>query len=242
MDNVRMGGVAVCALVMFAGGAGPALAEPLVDNLDQPIRDVTILGTVEPDVLWAAQSFYTPARASLNTVTAMVGWAADGTDAVAELRMGDDPTGPVVTTFTVPAMSGITVEPAVFVPDAAVTLEPGVQYWVVMGPASAGSFGWAYAEGDAYTGPGWFGGYTYSSDYGVSWISIGIENPHQIGVDVTFITCLADLNGDGLVDFADYLEFLNLYDAGDPRVDFNQDGLVDFSDYLEFLNLYDAGC
>lgn len=26
--------------------------------------------------------------------------------------------------------------------------------------------------------------------------------------------CAADLNGDGLVDFADYLEFLNLYDLG----------------------------
>ncbi|MCC6676881.1 MAG: hypothetical protein IT436_07040 [Phycisphaerales bacterium] len=58
----------------------------------------------------------------------------------------------------------------------------------------------------------------------------------------TFVACRADLNGDGLVDFSDYLEFLNLYDAGDLRVDFNGDGLVDFSDYLEFLNLYDAGC
>ncbi|MCC6676113.1 MAG: hypothetical protein IT436_03115 [Phycisphaerales bacterium] len=54
--------------------------------------------------------------------------------------------------------------------------------------------------------------------------------------------CVVDLNGDGLVDFSDYLEFLNLYEAQDPRVDFNQDGLVDFSDYLEFLNLYDTGC
>ena len=26
--------------------------------------------------------------------------------------------------------------------------------------------------------------------------------------------CPADLNGDGLVDFTDYLEFLDLYDAG----------------------------
>ncbi|MCC6675669.1 MAG: hypothetical protein IT436_00870 [Phycisphaerales bacterium] len=56
------------------------------------------------------------------------------------------------------------------------------------------------------------------------------------------VDCIVDLNGDGIVDFADYLEFLNLYDAQDPRVDFNQDGIVDFADYLEFLNLYDAGC
>ncbi|MCC6678108.1 MAG: EF-hand domain-containing protein [Phycisphaerales bacterium] len=51
-----------------------------------------------------------------------------------------------------------------------------------------------------------------------------------------------DMNGDGLLDFADYLEFLNLFDGQDPRADLNGDGLVDFSDYLEFLNLYDAGC
>ncbi|MCC6675759.1 MAG: hypothetical protein IT436_01320 [Phycisphaerales bacterium] len=56
------------------------------------------------------------------------------------------------------------------------------------------------------------------------------------------LDCLADLNDDGLVDFADYLEFLNFYDAEDVAVDFTGDGLVDFADYLEFLNLYDAGC
>ncbi|MCC6678094.1 MAG: right-handed parallel beta-helix repeat-containing protein [Phycisphaerales bacterium] len=55
-------------------------------------------------------------------------------------------------------------------------------------------------------------------------------------------SCTADLNADGLVDFSDYLEFLNLFGADDPRADFNHDGLVDFSDYLEFLNHYDAGC
>ncbi|MCC6675931.1 MAG: S8 family serine peptidase [Phycisphaerales bacterium] len=54
--------------------------------------------------------------------------------------------------------------------------------------------------------------------------------------------CAADLNGDGLVDFSDYLQFLTLYDAADLAVDFNGDGMVDFSDYLEFLTLYDAGC
>jgi hypothetical protein len=58
----------------------------------------------------------------------------------------------------------------------------------------------------------------------------------------SILDCPADLNGDGLVDFADYLEFLNRFDEGDPSVDFNQDGVIDFADYLEFLNLFDAGC
>src|SRR5262249_36217285 len=56
------------------------------------------------------------------------------------------------------------------------------------------------------------------------------------------LDCRVDLNHDGVVDFADYLEFLNFYDALDPAVDFNGDGVIDFADYLEFLNLYDAGC
>lgn len=54
--------------------------------------------------------------------------------------------------------------------------------------------------------------------------------------------CPGDLSGDGLVDFSDYLEFLNRYETGDLRIDFSQDGLVDFADYLEFMNLYEAGC
>ncbi|MCC6675927.1 MAG: right-handed parallel beta-helix repeat-containing protein [Phycisphaerales bacterium] len=54
--------------------------------------------------------------------------------------------------------------------------------------------------------------------------------------------CPADFTGDGLVDFTDYLAFLNLYDTQDPAADLNGDGLVDFADYLEFLNHYEQGC
>lgn len=54
--------------------------------------------------------------------------------------------------------------------------------------------------------------------------------------------CPADLTGDGMVDFADYLVFLDRYASEDPTVDYNGDGFVDFLDYLEFLNSYDAGC
>lgn len=49
---------------------------------------------------------------------------------------------------------------------------------------------------------------------------------------------LADRTGDGIVDFSDYLDFLNAYDAGDLSADYNGDCLVDFADYLEFLNWY----
>lgn len=54
--------------------------------------------------------------------------------------------------------------------------------------------------------------------------------------------CAVDYNCDGLVDFADYLDFLSFYDAEDARADLNSDGFVDFLDYLEFVNAFDQGC
>ncbi|MCC6676646.1 MAG: hypothetical protein IT436_05835 [Phycisphaerales bacterium] len=60
--------------------------------------------------------------------------------------------------------------------------------------------------------------------------------------DIVRFVCPADINCDGFIDFADYLEFLNRYDAQDPSADLNGDGFVDFIDYLEFLNIYEAGC
>lgn len=54
--------------------------------------------------------------------------------------------------------------------------------------------------------------------------------------------CKADMDGDGVVDFADYLTFLNLFDAQDPAADLNGDGIVDFPDYLEFLDAFASGC
>jgi len=54
--------------------------------------------------------------------------------------------------------------------------------------------------------------------------------------------CKADLNGDRSADFNDFLDFLNLYNAGSLRVDLNGDCSVDFNDLLGFLNLFNAGC
>lgn len=54
--------------------------------------------------------------------------------------------------------------------------------------------------------------------------------------------CTADLDADGVVDFTDYLAFLNAYEAGAAPADLDADGVVDFTDYLEFLNHYEAGC
>lgn len=55
-------------------------------------------------------------------------------------------------------------------------------------------------------------------------------------------SCLADLNGDGLLDFFDVSAFLNAYNAMDPIADFTGDGNFDFFDVSGFLNAFNAGC
>ncbi|RMH10058.1 MAG: hypothetical protein D6695_12100 [Planctomycetota bacterium] len=56
------------------------------------------------------------------------------------------------------------------------------------------------------------------------------------------VSCRVDLTGDGVVDFFDVLEFLSLFDAGDPVADFTGDGVLDFFDVLAFLAEFDNGC
>jgi hypothetical protein len=74
------------------------------------------------------------------------------------------------------------------------------------------------------------------------------ETPGVMDVDYGLVVsgiveaCVADWNGDGVVDFNDLLDYLNDFNAGRPRADLNRDGVIDFNDLLEFLNRYNAGC
>lgn len=47
---------------------------------------------------------------------------------------------------------------------------------------------------------------------------------------------LADINGDGMIDFQDWLDYMNCFTAGLPCADLNGDGMVDFTDWLLFIN------
>ena len=69
----------------------------------------------------------------------------------------------------------------------------------------------------------------------------------EAGVDdlrIVAVGCpgsIADLNGDGELDFLDISEFLSLYTANAPQADFNGDGEWDFLDISAFLAAYSAG-
>ncbi|MGD1916425.1 MAG: GC-type dockerin domain-anchored protein [Phycisphaerales bacterium] len=55
-------------------------------------------------------------------------------------------------------------------------------------------------------------------------------------------SCDADIDGDGRLTLFDFLEFQNLFDAGDPIADFDGDGRLTLFDFLAFQNAFDAGC
>ena len=57
------------------------------------------------------------------------------------------------------------------------------------------------------------------------------------------VTCPADFNGDGFLDFFDYNDFVTAFETGGGlEADFNGDGFVDFFDYLDFVTAFEAGC
>ena len=54
--------------------------------------------------------------------------------------------------------------------------------------------------------------------------------------------CIADLNGDGVLNFFDVSAFLGAFASADPIADFNGDGVFNFFDVSAFLNAFNAGC
>jgi hypothetical protein len=64
-----------------------------------------------------------------------------------------------------------------------------------------------------------------------------------IGADVEAApSCPADFNGDTVVDFFDYLDFVAAFSSNDPTADFNGDTVIDFFDYLDFVAAFSTGC
>jgi predicted outer membrane repeat protein len=55
-------------------------------------------------------------------------------------------------------------------------------------------------------------------------------------------TCIADLNGDTVVDLVDFFQFFNDFDQSQTGADLDLSGEVDLSDFFMFLNAFDAGC
>jgi predicted outer membrane repeat protein len=55
-------------------------------------------------------------------------------------------------------------------------------------------------------------------------------------------SCLADSNGDGLLDLADITAFIAAFIAGEPPADLDGSGIWDLGDILLFIGVFNAGC
>ena len=68
------------------------------------------------------------------------------------------------------------------------------------------------------------------------------ESPDVDGISVVRATCTADVDGNGVLEVFDFLEFQNLFGAGDGRADCDENGRLDIFDFLCFTNAFAAGC
>ena len=72
------------------------------------------------------------------------------------------------------------------------------------------------------------------------------EGPYQVHAfgdgGIRVFRCAGDMNGDGEVDIFDFLEFQNLFDAGDLAADCDEDGSLSLFDFLCFQNDFILGC
>jgi hypothetical protein len=138
--------VTTAAAAVFASHAQ---ADVLIDNLSEPTRGTTICDSSGPEMRWAAQSFTTPVAVRFVSIETPMGLAVGAPDIVAQLRVGPSPDlipGSLAANLAVPALSETTVETVTLTPDRDVVFEPGQTYWIILGPATQGSFGWDYAD------------------------------------------------------------------------------------------------
>jgi hypothetical protein len=55
-------------------------------------------------------------------------------------------------------------------------------------------------------------------------------------------TCRPDMNQDGLLNLADFSEFLHAFGTNSMAADFNNDGILNITDYMAFLQAFGLGC
>lgn len=83
------------------------------------------------------------------------------------------------------------------------------------------------------------------ADITIMWANGDVTN--LVGVQpgrytITALSCLADLTGNGVLDFFDVSRFLTLFLEQHPQADLSEDGVFNFFDVSAFLVRYQNGC
>jgi hypothetical protein len=97
------------------------------------------------------------------------------------------------------------------------------------------------AEGEWYLQPGGVNGINDARQI-IASAREGPSGPIGAVLLTPVEACRADFNGDGRVNTADVLAFLNAWAAGQDAADFNDDGTVNTQDVLAFLNEWTIAC
>lgn len=79
--------------------------------------------------------------------------------------------------------------------------------------------------------------------FGTRFVTIGGAAPidRQVADRIEY-SCTPDLDGDGTLSVFDFLAFINLFNAQDPRADLDGDGDFTVFDFIAFQTAFDAGC
>ncbi len=231
-----------CAALSCAASP-PADVQPLIDNLAEPLRGNSLIFDDGVENLWAAQSFAADRRRyRLESIETILGTAVGPPVVVAELHDGDEPTGALRTTLSVPALSTAGNEVVALTPDSDVIIERGQALTLILGVANVAEYEWAYADSNNWIGPGTFGNYYYSSDAGATWTNFGADFPYYLRVNVTPI-CPADCNADYLLNVNDFVCFQTSFALGNMNVaDCDDDGVLNVNDYVCFQTTFAIGC
>jgi hypothetical protein len=120
--------------------------------------------------------------------------------------------------------------------DGSVNLAEGREYWlVVTGNSNARGLWRRNNIGDPGTR-------AWSTDGGQSWRLFSTERyAFRVTLDGA-AQCYPDCDGNGVLDFFDFLCFQNAFLNQDPYADCDENGVFDFFDFLCFQNAFLAGC
>jgi hypothetical protein len=95
----------------------------------------------------------------------------------------------------------------------------------------------AFASGD----PG--SGYTQMAADGTLVFHLTFEDrTHGLFAGTAGGGCAPDLDNNGVLDLFDFLEFVNLFNAGDAKADCDDNAVFDLFDFLCFVNQFTEGC
>jgi hypothetical protein len=233
----------------------------LVSNLAEPLRYATPIGNNPNPVAppegegqpwyWGAQKFTNDGQPhQLVSIGAKIGGGSTepAPVVVAELRADSGGVmGDLIATLSAPDLSG-DIAGRELTPDAAVTLTPGADYWVLLGSQSPGdgTYFWQYANSNFAVGSGTLGNYADSNDSGATWVYRSVDFPYFLQVNVADVAPpVADFDGDGVVDGADLARWQvgfgmaegALLEQGDADVD----GDIDGADFLAWQRQLGGG-